>query len=155
MRLHGWLSINRYIFISIVSIYITKIPSQLDTRVAEKKSRPQRFWYGRDIQQLTVIHGRSDLELRVGDHVAFRNPTPATLSLPITHHGREGEASGLVTVQTYVVAETRTTFSLLWQDGSRETVPSTEVTPYYNPDEHDCWFEGLPFTCSCLYLIIF
>lgn len=33
--------------------------------------------------------------------------------------------------------------TVLWQDGSRETLSSTELIPYLNVDEHDCWYVTL------------
>ena len=39
-----------------------------------------------------------------------------------------------------IVRKTRTTVNVLWQDGSvTKHIPSTEVIPYTNPDEYDCW----------------
>ena len=75
--------------------------------------------------------------MRVGDQMKFKDPT--TQGHPVTRHGREGDSNGVVTVQTYFVAETRTSLEVLWQDGVRETLPSTDIIPYYNPDEYDCW----------------
>ncbi|KAK2461639.1 hypothetical protein APHAL10511_006102 [Amanita phalloides] len=115
----AWLALNQYL-------------SQV---AAEKKRRPQRFWAGHDLSKLTLIRGVSDLEMRVGDRVHFKNP----LDKPSSIHGQEGEGVGALAIQTFVVAETETTLDVLWQNGSRETVKSTSVIPYLNPDEYDCW----------------
>ncbi|KAG5647587.1 hypothetical protein DXG03_008940 [Asterophora parasitica] len=104
----------------------------LDPANAAQKTRPQKFWHGEDVAKLTVIRGRSDLEMRMGDRVRLKNSTGA----PSTTHGQEGGET--VQVQVFVVAETQTTLDILWQDGTQETIKSTEVIPYLNPDEYDC-----------------
>ncbi|KAF5385291.1 hypothetical protein D9615_001389 [Tricholomella constricta] len=105
----------------------------LDPAEAAKKTRPQRFWYGKDLANLTVIRGRSDLEMRLGDRVRLKDSSGA----PSTKHGQEGDET--IQIQVYVVAETETTLDVLWQDGTQETIRSTKVIPYLNPDEYDCW----------------
>ncbi|KAF8167745.1 hypothetical protein B0H34DRAFT_740587 [Crassisporium funariophilum] len=107
----------------------------LDPATAENKSRPQKFWYGEDIGRLTLIRGRSDMEMRVGDRVYVKDTT----GLPTTEHGQEGDATGVVQVQVYSITETATELDVLWQDGVREILKSVEVIPYLNPDEYDCW----------------
>lgn len=57
----------------------------------------------------------------------------------LTTHGREGARAGTMKVETFVVCETETFVDLLWQDGSKERVRSTDLMPYLNPDEYDCW----------------
>jgi ubiquitin-conjugating enzyme E2 O len=44
-----------------------------------------------------------------------------------------------MTIKTLCVRETKTIVNVLWQDGSQESLPSTELIPYLNPDEYDCW----------------
>ena len=73
--------------------------------------------------------------MRVGDRVRLKDAT----GLPSTRHGQEGDSSDVITVQTFMVTETETTLDILWQDGVQETLRSTEVIPYLNPDEYDCW----------------
>jgi ubiquitin-conjugating enzyme E2 O len=75
------------------------------------------------------------LEIRVGDRVRLKDAT----GLPSTRHSQEGDNSDVITVQTFMVTETETTLDVLWQDGVQETLRSTEVIPYLNPDEYDCW----------------
>ncbi|KIK70823.1 hypothetical protein GYMLUDRAFT_32884 [Collybiopsis luxurians FD-317 M1] len=107
----------------------------LENAVAESRHRPQRFWYGPDIAKLTLIRTRLDFQMRIGERVQLKN----TEGLPSTKHGREGEAGGVVTVDSFNVTATETEVDILWQDGHRETVRSVDVIPYLNPDEYDCW----------------
>lgn len=72
--------------------------------------------------------------MRVGDRVSLKDNTGA----PRTKHGQE-DSGDSIEVQTFMVVETQTTFDVLWQDGTRETLKSTEIIPYLNPDENDCW----------------
>lgn len=73
--------------------------------------------------------------MRVGDKVLLKDTT----GLPRTTHGQEGDPAGVVVVQTFIVKETCTTVTVLWQDGTEEVLRSTELIPYLNPDEYDCW----------------
>jgi ubiquitin-conjugating enzyme E2 O len=57
----------------------------------------------------------------------------------MTIHGHEGEPAGAVAVSALTVQETRTTVDVLWQDGTQAALRSTELIPYMNPDEYDCW----------------
>lgn len=85
---------------------------------------------------LTLIRGRSDLEMRVGDRVHLKDAT----GLPYTEHGKPEDPTGVLRVQTFLVTETVTELDVLWQDGTRESVKATSVIPYLNPDEYDCWY---------------
>ncbi|KAF8642030.1 hypothetical protein AX16_009751 [Volvariella volvacea WC 439] len=116
----AWLAINQF----------------LDPSVLEAKQRPRRFWSGPDIAQLTVVRGRSELEMRVGDRVHIKD---AASDLPVTFHGRKSDHKGIVHVKLFLVAETQTMIDVLWQDGAQETIPATGLIPYLNPDEYDCW----------------
>lgn len=71
----------------------------------------------------------------MGDRVHVKNH----VGLPFTEHGIEGDLTGRVRVQTFLVTETVTDLEVLWQDGTRESLKATEVIPYLNPDEYDCW----------------
>lgn len=82
--------------------------------------------------------------MRVGFKVYLKDD----VGIPVTRHGQEGEPAGTVVVNALMVKETRTTVNVLWQDGTQETLPSTVLIPYMNPDEYDCWL----VTC-CLYHI--
>jgi ubiquitin-conjugating enzyme E2 O len=69
--------------------------------------------------------------------VVFQDQTdPNTI---VTHHGQEGGLFGIIEVDSMIVRETRTTVTILWQDGSYETLASTDLIPYINVDEYDCW----------------
>lgn len=83
---------------------------------------------------LTLVRSKSDQDMRVGDKVLLKNP----VSLPSTTHGQEGDP-GVVVVHTLVVRQTCTDVAVLWQDGALEIVRSTNLIPYLNPDESDCW----------------
>ncbi|KAJ3500529.1 hypothetical protein NLJ89_g9755 [Agrocybe chaxingu] len=102
---------------------------------SEKRPRPKRFWHGEDLGQLTLVRMPSDLEMRAGDRVRLKDTT----NMPVTFHGNASDPTGVVQVQQFVVKETMSTVEILWQDGTRETLKSTEVIPYLNPDEYDCW----------------
>jgi ubiquitin-conjugating enzyme E2 O len=75
------------------------------------------------------------MEMRVGDRL-FLNDAQG---LPSTKHGQATDATGVLNIQTFLVSQTSTELNVLWQDGSKETLKSTEVIPYLNPDEYDCW----------------
>jgi ubiquitin-conjugating enzyme E2 O len=87
------------------------------------------------LTRLTLIKTRSDQDIRVGDKVFLKDATDG----PITVHGQEGEPAGTVIVKALTVQETCTSVNVLWQDGMQETLRSTELIPYMNPDEYDCW----------------
>lgn len=87
------------------------------------------------MSKLTQILGPSVHEMKLGDRVEFKNPT----AMPMTQHGQENDQTGVFYVQMFRVKETETTVEVLWQDGSRESLKSTGLIPYLNPDEYDCW----------------
>ncbi|KAJ4485954.1 hypothetical protein J3R30DRAFT_3443035 [Lentinula aciculospora] len=107
----------------------------LDISIFESQQRPQRFWYGPDIAKLTLVRNRLDFQMRIGETVRLKDTT----GHPVTMHGREEEAGGVVTVNSFNVSATETEADILWQDGSRETLRSVDIIPYMNPDEYDCW----------------
>ncbi|KAG6862445.1 hypothetical protein C0995_011885 [Termitomyces sp. Mi166 len=110
------------------------VSQMIDSAIAETKTRPQKFWSGKDIGKLTLIRGRSDLEMRVGDRVRLKDNT----GHPFTRHCRN-DTDEPFEVRLFIVTETETTLDVLWQDGTKEIVRSTEVIPYLNPDEYDSW----------------
>lgn len=61
----------------------------------------------------------------------------------ITVHDAGNDPRTKIVIRTLCVQETLTTVTVLWQDGSRETLSSTEFIPYLNVDEHDCWYVTL------------
>lgn len=57
-----------------------------------------------------------------------------------THHGIRNVPPGVVEVDTLIVRETKTLARILWQNGTiTENVSATDLIPYANPDEYDCW----------------
>ncbi|KAF7320120.1 Isocitrate lyase [Mycena kentingensis (nom. inval.)] len=109
------------------------ISQTLDPEESAQRRRPAQFWTGADLSKLTLLRSLADLEMRVGDRVTFKQDE----ELPFTLHGPNG--SSKIVVKTFTVTETRTFVDILWQDGTKETVRSTELIPYLNPDEYDCW----------------
>ncbi|KAF8634421.1 hypothetical protein AX15_000872 [Amanita polypyramis BW_CC] len=120
---------------SVFAIAWLALNQSLSQAAAEDKRRPPRFWTGEDISKLTLVRGRSDMEMRVGDRVQFKNPS----GKPSSTHGQDGEVISPITVQTFVVTQTETILDVLWQDGTCEALKSTGIIPYLNPDEYDCW----------------
>ena len=59
--------------------------------------------------------------------------------VPATRHGKEDDPTHMLEVRTCVVQETHTVVSVLWQDGTTETLDAKDTIPYLNPDEYDCW----------------
>jgi len=65
-------------------------------------------------------------------------PAIQELGVPASHH-EDPETHFSIDVDTLTVVATRSRVEILWQDGTREWVPSIDVIPYINPDEFDCW----------------
>ncbi|KAJ7706339.1 hypothetical protein B0H17DRAFT_1036793 [Mycena rosella] len=118
---------------SVYAITWLAVSQALDGQDAESRRRPQQFWSGTDLSKLTLIRSLSDLEMRVGDRVTFKDES----TVPGTTHGLDSKSK--VVVKTFTVTETQTFVDVLWQDGTKETVRSTDLIPYLNPDEYDCW----------------
>ncbi|KAJ7092567.1 hypothetical protein C8R44DRAFT_816023 [Mycena epipterygia] len=118
---------------SVYAVTWLAVSQALDPEEAQSRRRPQQFWTGSDMSKLTLIRSLSDLEMRVGDRVTFKDES----RVPGTTHGLDGGSK--VVVKTFTVTETQTFLDVLWQDGTKETVRSTELIPYLNPDEYDCW----------------
>ncbi|KAH8998837.1 hypothetical protein EDB86DRAFT_2910381 [Lactarius hatsudake] len=120
---------------SVLAISWLAINQSLSAEAAQRISRPERFWSGDNLAKLKLVRSRAEWMMRVGDKVILKDAT----NLPSTRHGKEGEPYGVIEVRVYVVRETQTTVDVLWQDGSTETMPTTRLIPYLNPDEYDCW----------------
>ncbi|KAH9162782.1 hypothetical protein EDB89DRAFT_2024260 [Lactarius sanguifluus] len=120
---------------SVLAISWLAINQSLSAEAAQRISRPERFWSGENLAKLKLVRSRAEWMMRVGDKVILKDAT----NLPSTRHGKEGEPYGVIEVRVYVVRETQTTVDVLWQDGSTETMPTTRLIPYLNPDEYDCW----------------
>ncbi len=78
---------------------------------------------------------RAEQALRVGDRVRLKDNT----FVRATQHGKSSEAHGVISVDAYIVQETKSTVEVLWQDGTREVLETRDTVPYLNPDEYDCW----------------
>ncbi|KAI1796055.1 hypothetical protein LXA43DRAFT_1160458 [Ganoderma leucocontextum] len=120
---------------TVLAVAWLAINQALSAEEASTRPRPQRYWHGSSLGDLTIVSRRAEEAMRVGDRVRLRN----NAGVPITRHGRSTENQGVIEVVTLSVQETRTTVDVLWQDGTRETVDARETVPYLNPDEYDCW----------------
>ncbi|EJF62287.1 hypothetical protein DICSQDRAFT_104652 [Dichomitus squalens LYAD-421 SS1] len=120
---------------TVLAVAWLAINQALSPAEAMTKPRPQRYWYGSDLGDLTIVSRRAEEAMRVGDRVRLRNNT----GVPVTRHGRSPDGQGTIEVDTLIVQETRTSVDVLWQDGTRETLDARETIPYLNPDEYDCW----------------
>lgn len=132
----SWLAINQSVSL-LIPIFARRVHKQvqLPAEAVQSISRPERFWSGENLAKLKLVRSRAEWMMRVGDKVILKDAA----SLPSTRHGKEGEPYGVIEVRVYVVRETQTTVDVLWQDGSTETMPTTKLIPYLNPDEYDCW----------------
>ncbi|KAF8560221.1 hypothetical protein OG21DRAFT_1452058 [Imleria badia] len=119
---------------TVLAVCWLALNQTLDRDATLKKRRPERFWHGEDLMKLTVLRTKSG-DIRVGDKVIF--PDDETIPVVSFETGIEGNSK--IDSRTLCVQETRTTVVVLWQDGSRETLPSTDLIPYLNVDEYDCW----------------
>ncbi|OAX44402.1 hypothetical protein K503DRAFT_765021 [Rhizopogon vinicolor AM-OR11-026] len=117
---------------TILAICWLAVNQSLNPGVAELRQRPKRFWSGKDLTKLTVLRMRVD-DIRVGDKVLLDKD----VGIPITIWDVESEPNSAI--KTMCVKETKTLVNVLWQDGSRQSIPSSELIPYLNPDEYDCW----------------
>ena len=97
------------------------------------------MWHGEDLRKLTLLRGPDSTLLRVGDKVTLKSP-PSELLLT---YGKPLSESPVetITVDSFVVSESITTVTLLWQDGQQERANSVDLLPYLNPDEYDCWYD--------------
>ncbi|KAI5120830.1 hypothetical protein M0805_007017 [Coniferiporia weirii] len=120
---------------TVYAIAWMAINQMLTSEETATRHRPQRFWSGPDVSQLTLLRGVNDQLPRVGDRLTLKEAPESVLTV----HGQAGHRAGVVKVETFVVCETETIVTLLWQDGSKEKVRSTDLVPYLNPDEYDCW----------------
>ncbi|KAF8445792.1 hypothetical protein L210DRAFT_3757996 [Boletus edulis BED1] len=129
-----WLALNQTVWSFDAFFCSSDSISQLDRDTMLKKRRPERFWHGEDLTKLTVLRTKSG-DIRVGDKVTI----PDDETIPIVSFETGIEGNGKINSRTLCVQETRTTVVVLWQDGSRATLPSTDLIPYLNVDEYDCW----------------
>ncbi|KAH7929335.1 hypothetical protein BV22DRAFT_1109934 [Leucogyrophana mollusca] len=120
---------------TVLAICWLAVNQSLDPVTAQNKQRPERFWHGDNLSKLTAFRTKSG-DIRVGDKVFLKDGDE---SAPITTHGHASDPTGQITVRALCVKETRTNVNILWQDGTSETLQSTDLIPYLNPDEYDCW----------------
>ncbi|KAG7099028.1 hypothetical protein E1B28_000908 [Marasmius oreades] len=120
---------------TVYAIAWLALNQSLPREQVQHRQRPHRFWHGKDIAKLTLVRCHADAQLKISDRIKLKDTT----GLPYTKHGREGEACGVITVHGFTMALTETTLDVLWQDGAEESVLATDVVPYLNPDEYDCW----------------
>ncbi|KIJ21893.1 hypothetical protein PAXINDRAFT_173916 [Paxillus involutus ATCC 200175] len=119
---------------TVLAVCWLALNQTLDRDTAWQKLRPERFWHGEELTKLSVIRTKSG-DIRVGDKVIL----PNNEIVPTMSFDTGTESSGKIVIRTLCVQETRTTVTVLWQDGCRETLRSTELIPYLNVDEYDCW----------------
>lgn len=119
---------------TVLAICWLAVNQSLDPEVAQSKHRPERFWYGEQLSKLTVIRSKSG-DIRVGDKVTLEGGR----KVPATVYDTGSDINDKIIVRTLCVQETRTVATVLWQDGTRQTLSSTELIPYLNIDEYDCW----------------
>ncbi|KAH9486595.1 putative ubiquitin-conjugating enzyme E2 23 [Psilocybe cubensis] len=115
------------------SVYVVAwlaLNQSLDPSVSASKKRPQRFWFGEDIGKLTLIRGRSDLEMRVGDRVQPKDLT----DIPVSEHGPAPKVGQGRLVTTCVVTETLTEVTVLWQNGITEVVKPGDYVLWKNEE---------------------
>ena len=98
--------------------------------------RPDRFWSGARLSELRLLRSRAEQLARVGDKVLLKSWQNG----PFTRHGKPTDPGGDIEVRAYVVKETQTKVTVLWQDGESEVMDAKALIPYLNPDEYDCWW---------------
>lgn len=134
-----WLALNQTVWSFSVFRSSSDSSSQLDRDTTLTKRRPERFWHGEELTKLTALRTKSG-DIRVGDKVIL----PDDETIPVVSFETSIEGNSKIDSRTLCVQETRTTVVVLWQDGSRETLPSTDLIPYLNVDEYDCWCVRTP-----------
>jgi ubiquitin-conjugating enzyme E2 O len=75
----------------------------------------------------------------MGERIIFKDPSKATQLNIHNMLYKDQEMKIEVNVDAMVIRETRTRVEVLWQDGTREWVPSTSIIPHLNLDEYECW----------------
>ncbi|KAI0036624.1 hypothetical protein K488DRAFT_67467 [Vararia minispora EC-137] len=120
---------------TVVAISWLAINQALPQDQAQTAVRPERFWSGANLSKLRLVRSRAEQMMHVGDKVLLKNWAEE----PSTRHGKPADPGGDVEVRAYVVKETKTLVTVLWQDGKGEDIDSKELIPYLNPDEYDCW----------------
>ncbi|KAG8921952.1 hypothetical protein FRC02_012255 [Tulasnella sp. 418] len=129
---------------TVLAISWLALNQALSPEVSATRQRPKRIWTAEETSQLVIIRPKSTM--RVGDRVVFKNASVAAMhGVKPTRHRKSksptsGSGSDIIEVDTMVIRETRTTVRIMWQDGTiTEDVRATDVVPYANVDEYDCW----------------
>jgi len=59
---------------------------------------------------------------------------------PVSRHLNQITEGDVIEVRHFIVRDRQTQVTVLWQDGTKETKPATELVPHLNPDEYECWW---------------
>ncbi|KZO89659.1 hypothetical protein CALVIDRAFT_547777 [Calocera viscosa TUFC12733] len=121
-----------------VAISWLAINQSLPPAQAASIPRPKRNWTGRELNELQRFVSTNYDSHRIMERVRFkdlevarrRGVRPAVF--PINRNTS-------ISVDTLIVADTRMTVTVLWQDGTSSLHLSTNLVPHANIDEYDCW----------------
>ncbi|KAG8771330.1 hypothetical protein FRC16_005954 [Serendipita sp. 398] len=85
------------------------------------------------------MRGRGPVVGTIGERVLFKDPAKAfNLGiLPVIYS--ESDSKNQITVDALMITNTRTRVEVLWQDGSREWIPATDLVPNLSADDYECW----------------
>ncbi|KAF9029232.1 hypothetical protein BDZ89DRAFT_1065565 [Hymenopellis radicata] len=114
---------------NVYAIAWLAINQTLSSSEAQERQRPARFWSTKDVSKLTLLKGRTEFQMRIGDRVRILD---GSVEVPYSMHDN-------LPVVILAVKETETTVDVLWQDGTMETCRTVDLIPYLNTDEYDCW----------------
>ncbi|KAJ1301645.1 hypothetical protein OPQ81_008888 [Rhizoctonia solani] len=123
---------------SVLAISWLAVNQWLTPEESANRPRPKQFWTAEDLHELTYVKIRSESVTRVPDRVIFKD-AGAYQRYNVTKTQHKGESGRVLEVETMIVAESRSTVKIMWQDGTIEEVLGTSVIPYLNVDEYDCW----------------
>ncbi|GAA5970526.1 hypothetical protein JCM11641_007339 [Rhodosporidiobolus odoratus] len=96
--------------------------------------RPKRYWT--DMDQLKQVRATADHLHTIHDKVVFRDPTSHPPP-PSAHSETYPQGHRVL-----VITNTRTTVTVLWQDGTIATIPSHDLEPVVSVDEETDVFPG-------------
>ncbi|KAF8990781.1 hypothetical protein BDZ89DRAFT_1086942 [Hymenopellis radicata] len=117
---------------NVYAIAWLAINQTLSSSEAQERQRPARFWSTKDVSKLTLLKGRTEFQMRIGDRVRILD---GSVEVPYSMHDN-------LPVVILAVKETETTVDVLWQDGTMETCRTVDLIPYLNTDEYDCCRAG-------------
>ncbi|KAG8823512.1 hypothetical protein FRC19_003683 [Serendipita sp. 401] len=115
------------------------VNQSLDPSQAQHIPRPKRFWSVNDFPRVSIMRGRGPVVGTIGERVLFKDPAKAfNLGiLPVIYS--ESDSKNQITVDALMITNTRTRVEVLWQDGSREWIPATDLVPNLSADDYECW----------------